>query len=215
MSSAPTARLRFAVALSFPGEYHDFVKGVADLLSAHFGKDRVLFDEYYEAEFARPDLDLYLPKIYSTQSELIVLFLCPEYENKRWCKLEWRSVRQLLATADSKRIMLLSHGRSGDYADLGIFSGDGVANFAGRSAEEVADLIIQRYEGPSAGPTPVRAPAPSSAAPQAAGALAIWKKRLAFLLEEEARAADASAKFSIQCSIEEARNKIRELGGVA
>jgi len=44
-------------------------------------------------------------------------------------------------------------------------------------------------------------------------ALAIWQKKLAFLQSEEAKAADAAQKFSIQQSIEEAEAKIRELGG--
>jgi tetratricopeptide (TPR) repeat protein len=44
-------------------------------------------------------------------------------------------------------------------------------------------------------------------------ALKIWQKKLAFLQAEEARAADAMQKFSIQQSIEEAETRIRELGG--
>lgn len=49
----------------------------------------MLYDRYHEAEFARPDLDVYLPNLYATESELIVIFLCPDYAKKRWCKLEW------------------------------------------------------------------------------------------------------------------------------
>jgi tetratricopeptide (TPR) repeat protein len=44
-------------------------------------------------------------------------------------------------------------------------------------------------------------------------ALAIWQKKLAFLQGEEAKASDADQKFSIQQRIEEAQEKIRELGG--
>lgn len=44
-------------------------------------------------------------------------------------------------------------------------------------------------------------------------ALALWQKKFAFLQAEEARAADAEQKFSIQQRIEEAQAKIRELGG--
>jgi TIR domain len=124
---------RFAIALSFPGEHRDFVKLVADHLAAVFGKDRVLYDKYYEAEFARPDLDVYLPRLYRTQSELVVLFLCPEYAAKRWCNLEWRHIRQLIATVDASRIMLLRYGYSGDFEELGILPGDGTINFEGRA----------------------------------------------------------------------------------
>jgi tetratricopeptide (TPR) repeat protein len=44
-------------------------------------------------------------------------------------------------------------------------------------------------------------------------ALGIWRKKLEFLQAEEAKAADAEQKFSIQQRIEEAKAKIRELGG--
>ena len=44
-------------------------------------------------------------------------------------------------------------------------------------------------------------------------ALAIWQKKLEFLRIEEAKAADAEQKFSIQQRIEEAKAKIEELGG--
>lgn len=44
-------------------------------------------------------------------------------------------------------------------------------------------------------------------------ALAMWQKKLAFFQTEEAKAADAEQKFSIQQRIAEARAKIAELGG--
>jgi hypothetical protein len=89
---------RFAVALSFPGEHRDVVKQVADQLAAALTRERVLYDKYHAAEFARPGLNVYLPNLYRTQSELIVIFLCPEYQKKRWCRLEWRFINQLIAT---------------------------------------------------------------------------------------------------------------------
>jgi hypothetical protein len=57
---------RFAIALSFPGEHRPFTADVAGRLASDFGKDRVLYDKYYEAEFARLDLDVYLPRLYRT-----------------------------------------------------------------------------------------------------------------------------------------------------
>ncbi len=61
---------------------------------------------------------------------------------------------------------------------------------------------------PDAAPSRVSPPAPSHSS-----ALVIWQKRLAFLQAEEAKAADAAQKFSIQQGIDDARTKIRELGG--
>jgi hypothetical protein len=57
MASSPK---RFSIALSFPGECRAFVEDVALQLAQHVGRDRVLYDRFYEAEFARPDLDTYL-----------------------------------------------------------------------------------------------------------------------------------------------------------
>jgi hypothetical protein len=113
MPDESSSSRRFDIALSFPGEHRPFVEQVASLLASAFGKDRVLYDKYYEAEFARMGLDVYLPNLYRTPSELIVLFLCPEYAAKRWCNLEWRHIRQLNATVDESRIMLLRYGGGG------------------------------------------------------------------------------------------------------
>ena len=52
---------------------------VAGYLAAAFGEDRVLYDKYHDAEFARVDLDVYLPNLYRKESELLVVFLGAEY----------------------------------------------------------------------------------------------------------------------------------------
>ena len=76
---------RFQVALSFAGEHRAFVEQVAEHLAHGLGRDDVLYDRYYEAEFARPDLDVYLQSLYHDESELIAVFLCADYERKEWC----------------------------------------------------------------------------------------------------------------------------------
>jgi hypothetical protein len=73
---------RFSIALSFPGEHRAFVEDIASHLAQHVGRDRVLYDRFYEAEFARLDLDTYLQRLYHDESELIAVFLCAEYERK-------------------------------------------------------------------------------------------------------------------------------------
>jgi hypothetical protein len=145
MPDTSAALKRFDVALSFPGEHRVFVEAVAARLSAVLGKEQVLYDKYYEAEFARINLNVYLPKLYRTQSELIVVFLCPEYEQKQWCKLEWRHIGSLIASIDEGRIMLFRYGYEGDFSGLGILPGDGTIDFKGRSPEDIADRIIERF----------------------------------------------------------------------
>ncbi|WP_313898014.1 TIR domain-containing protein [Nodosilinea sp. LEGE 07298] len=142
VESTPESRKRFDIALSFPGEHRQFVKTVADTLAAKMGRrERVFYDAYYEAELARPNLDTYLQNIYHKQAELVVVFICTEYEQKEWCGLEWRAVRDLLKQKKSAEIMLV---RLNDADISGLFSIDGYVNAEGREPVEVADLIMQR-----------------------------------------------------------------------
>jgi hypothetical protein len=210
---------RFRVALSFPGERRGFVEDVALHLAHQMSRERVLYDEFHEAEFAQPDLDVYLPNLYRTESELIVIFLCEDYAKKRWCKLEWRSIRQLISTSDAMRIMFLSFDDIGAIPEIGILSGDGYVSIGSRSPQEIAVLIYQRLElnaDRSDAPRVQQAPpaiSPNVRSIPRSGALSTWQKKLAFLQTEEAKAVDAEQKFAIHQRIEEAKEKIRELGG--
>ena len=210
---------RFRVALSFPGERRPFVESVAAELAQRLGQKRVLYDKFHKAEFARPDLDAYLPNLYRTEAELIAIFLCADYANKRWCRLEWRFVRQLICTSEAGRIMFLSFDNIGPIPEIGILSGDGYVPIGTRPPQEIAGLILQRLQlsDQEANPSDVqKAPRDtSSASPAVASsdALTMWQKKLAFLQTEEAKAVDAEQKFVIQQRIEEAKQKIRELGG--
>src|SRR6185295_14266995 len=112
---------RFAVALSFPGELRETALAIAEDLAATLGKQCVFYDRYYQAELARPDSDLYLQSIYHDHSELIVDFLSRSYEQKDWCGLEWRAIRDLIKSRQSDRILLL---RFDDAEIAGIFSTD-------------------------------------------------------------------------------------------
>ena len=96
---------RFSVGLSFPGEKRDYVRRVAESLAAALGRENVLYDEYLEAELARLDLDLYLGALYRGDTQLLVPFLCADYQRKNWCGLEWRQIRDLLFQLEGGRIM--------------------------------------------------------------------------------------------------------------
>ena len=101
------AQFRFEVALSFPGEHRPRVERIARILADRLGKKKILYDRWYAAEFARPNLDVYLPKLYHEQSRLLVFFLCGEYEQKDWCGLEWRVARDLLKQRRDEQLMFL------------------------------------------------------------------------------------------------------------
>lgn len=143
MTNVSPAR-RFAVALSYPSERREFVASVAAGLAEMFSPERILYDRFHEAEFARPDLDVYLPELYRKDAELVVIFLAAEYAAKRWTRLEWRHVRQLIGTLQSDRIMFISFGDPGDTASLGILPGDGYFDASGRTPSAIVDAIAQR-----------------------------------------------------------------------
>jgi len=145
-----TSSRRFRVALSFPGEHRARVKAIADLLGEQLGQRHVLYDQWHEVEFARANLDVYLPKLYHQESDLIVFFLCAEYKEKEWCGLEWRAGRDLLKKKQDDRLMFLRL----DNADIdGMYSIDGYIRIEERTAQDVANLILQKLA--------MLAPAPS------------------------------------------------------
>jgi len=135
---------RFAVGFSYAGEERQRVAPLAERLARRLGKERVLFDRFHEAELARPDLDVYLPRLYRDHTALIVVVLSPDYGRKRWCGLEWRWIRQLILESAQERIMLLRLGDPGDLSELGIVAGDGYLDIARRPAAEVAARIEER-----------------------------------------------------------------------
>ena len=144
-TSTPKTNRRFAVALSFPGEFRSIVSEIADSLSLIFGRDRILYDLYYQAEFARPDLDLYLQQLYANEADLIAVFLCHEYDEKSWCGLEWRAIRTLLNDKDSRhQIMFIQCGPGKVDGVFGTV--DGKLPAVHMTPQKIADSIKTRYE---------------------------------------------------------------------
>ena len=133
---------RFAVGLSFPGEARKRVAGIAKHLADDLARNRVLYDKFHEAEFARPNLDVYLQDLYHDEVTLNVVFLCEAYNQKEWCGLEWRAIRDLIKRRKSE-IMFL---RVDDGDVAGVYSIDGYVDIRDRSDEQAADLIIERLQ---------------------------------------------------------------------
>jgi len=74
--------IRFKVAFSFPGERRDYVAEVAKEVKTRLGTGTVFYDKDFTTQMARPNLDTLLQKIYLNNSDLVVVFLCSDYENK-------------------------------------------------------------------------------------------------------------------------------------
>jgi hypothetical protein len=110
----------------------------------------VLYHKFHEAEFARPDLDVYIQDLYHDEVTLNVVFLCEVYNHRQWCGLEWRAIRDLIKRRRSE-IMFLRIDE-GDVA--GVYSIDGYVDIRDRSDEQAAALIAERLQllQPSASP---------------------------------------------------------------
>jgi hypothetical protein len=135
---------RFAVALTFPGERREFVQKVARFLRDALGTQRVFYDFDFQEELAGPNLDLKLNRIYSEDADLVVVFVCGDYQEKEWCGLEWRAVRSIMKSKSrpDDDIMFLRF----DEKNLeGLLPIDGFMDISRRSPRKVADAILNRW----------------------------------------------------------------------
>ena len=132
---------RFRIAFSFAGEKRDYVAQVAAVLARQFGEEAILYDKYHEAEFARYDLGIYLPKLYGEQSDLIVPVLCPNYDAKRWTGWEWLHIYGLLTKSDGQRVMPMRF----EYAKAdGLSEAAAFIELDDKTPEQAAKLILER-----------------------------------------------------------------------
>lgn len=139
-SSRSLSDIEFKVAMSFPGEHRGYVAGVVNALRPHLGADSVFYDFDYQAQLARPNLDILLQSIYRDHSELVVVFLCEAYTQKEWCGLEWRAIRDIIKAKEDK-VMLV---RFDDGKVDGVLTIDGYIDARRFNEKEVAGFIMQR-----------------------------------------------------------------------
>ncbi len=136
-------QINFKVAVSFPGEYRNYVSKVVDILRESLGKDQVFYDYDYQSQLAIPDLDTMLQNIYRNNSDLVVVFLCKEYSEKEWCGLEWRAVRDIIKSKEKERVMFI---RFDDSQIDGVFSIDGYIDANRFSESDVSKFILERIQ---------------------------------------------------------------------
>ena len=133
--------MRFRVALSFPGEKREYVAAVAAEVKKRLGRDVVFYDKDFTAQLARPNLDTLLQRIYLNNSDLVVVFLCAEYDRKEWCGLEWRAIRTIIKNKNDHAIMFMRF----DHADVsGSFAVDGYVDLDQYTPLEAARMIVER-----------------------------------------------------------------------
>lgn len=133
---------RFAVALSFAGEFRNYVGRVAAELEPLLGSNACFFDENYKSQLARASLDTLLQDIYRNRSELLVVFLCHNYKTKEWCGIEFKAIRDIFLNKKIyERVMFV---RMEPCEVEGVFDSDGYIDGQKHSAEELAGFIEER-----------------------------------------------------------------------
>lgn len=135
---------RFKIAFSFPGEYRKIVEKIAKGAANIFMEECILYDCFHRAEFARPNLDIHLQNLYKNESELIVVFMCADYNRKKWCGIEWRAIRELMNSKEADdRILFV---KCGDGEVDGVFNTiDGYIDSTQVSIEDIINDIMKRY----------------------------------------------------------------------
>ena len=136
----PVAK-RFRVALSYPGDERALVAAVADELAERLTQEKVFYDRFFEYELSRPNLDVYLQDIYRNQADLVVVFVCSNYEKRDWCHLEWRAIRTFIKERRDDELMFVRTD-AGEVA--GLFPIDGCLDAARYTPVEIADAIMKR-----------------------------------------------------------------------
>ena len=138
---SPDGERPFAIAVSFPDENRPFVLDVVERLAKVLGRDRVFYDQWYEARLLGSGGDLKLQAFYE-QAELVVPFFSEHY-GKKWCVLEWETIRGILLDRRADDAVIPVHLDDTDIPGWPAVS-FGI-RLRGRSAEQIADLIIEAY----------------------------------------------------------------------
>ncbi|WP_448635438.1 TIR domain-containing protein [Pedobacter panaciterrae] len=130
----------FDVALSFPGETRPLVEKIVEELEKNLGPNRYFYDNNYVSQLAQPSLDVLLQGIY-TRAKLDVVFLSADYQNKDWCGVEFRAIKEIIFTRDNNRIMFV---KTDDGEVSGVFKTDGYIDARKFTPSEIAKFIVER-----------------------------------------------------------------------
>lgn len=131
----------FDVAFSFPGEVREYVESIAAELEKGIGPNSYFYDNNYKAQLARPSLDTLLQEIYGRRSKLIVIFLCEKYQEKEWCGIEFRAIKEIIMERGHEKVMFI---KMDEGKVDGVFKTDGYIDGRTHAPHEVAGFIQER-----------------------------------------------------------------------
>lgn len=150
-SAVALGDMRFRVALSFAGEHRSYVSKVASALIDKLGRERVFYDDNYEALLAGPKGNNRLQKVYHDQTDLNVVFLGGNYQGSDWCGLEWHAVCDLVKKREEERVMYFKFD---DGRVEGVFSIDIAIDCRKRTEAQAAQMILDRLQTTTPKTTP-------------------------------------------------------------
>lgn len=131
----------FDVSFTFAGESRNLVEQVVYELDKLMDMGSIFYDNNYISQLARPSLDTLLQDIYRNRSKLIVVFLCEQYQEKKWCGLEFRSIREMIMEKAMDKIMFI---RLDAGHVEGVFSTDGYIDGTKFTPAQLAEFIFER-----------------------------------------------------------------------
>lgn len=129
------------MAFSFPGELRQRVSEIVANVKDELPTGSVFYDDDFTAQLARPNLDSLLQTVYLNNSDLVVVFLSGDYEQKMWCGIEWRAVRGIINNKSDHSLMFV---RSDNAEIPGVFSHDGYIDLNRFTDKQVADFVMER-----------------------------------------------------------------------
>jgi hypothetical protein len=94
-----------------------------------------------DAQLARPSLDTFLQQIYRDRSKLIFVFVGKDYEQKEWCGIDFRAIRQVINERAGDRVMYV---RMDDGIVAGVLNLDGYVDARQYSPGQIAGFIQER-----------------------------------------------------------------------
>ncbi len=148
MSGTPLG-FRFGVAFSFAGLHREKVRAIAEIVAAKLGRERVFFDDWYEAEILGPNMRVLLQRFYYEQSLMVVADLSDEYAGRPWCQAEAEAIDALRMSIDSARDetsrLRLLNVKLGDGRVPGILPNAGYLDAINKTNEQCAELILKRH----------------------------------------------------------------------
>ena len=136
------ATLNSRLLLSFADEDRDYVRDVAERLSAR-GR-RVFFDESYQADMWGADLPEYLDSVYRERSRYAVIFVSQHYVAKAYPRYEKRSA--IARALESKEPYLLPV-RLDDSSLPGLQPTTVYLDSRRTGLDHLIDLIVEKLDG--------------------------------------------------------------------